>query len=1325
MLPLLRMIEEGKGPSLVAPMLARLRNALDRTRTLRLTFRDLVVPAAILLYLRWLEHYEGEQEAAAAFDGREYASSLPEDLRWKNLKDLRGARLTHQINEILLPGALGTLDDESKDRYIQKYVAPKIDIIRSGPFARQIEQMAHGWMRLLELPEELRDEMVGLVGEMAFDRVEERQVGEQLLGAMIREGATDRSAYYMPQASADLIVEVARPQPGERIYDPCFGSGNLLVTAIRRLREESRFLPTRQWEGLHSDTIFGVDHYPDYWFVGMVRITLAGIDHPALEVGDVLSRPKIKNASREGFDCILAVPPWRSLEQSSRSASFDIQTKSSEGLFIQHIASSLRPGGRAVVALPASFLFSAGSEKRVRKMLLDEFRVDGVIGLPPNLFKPYTSMESALLVFRRERPAPRVRFMSCEAIRTDDSTSTTLNTLSPSEVARNFHSSKLAENVWETPLKAIESREWDLSPKPTGADELDDLLEQLTQEDRSIRLLPLGKVCEVVSGISYSREDITEYSDQSRDGIRLPLIRVGDIAQGVIESPSRLLTNPDVAARWKGEPVKAGDLLVAITGTVGKVGIVGHQAAGSIVAKNIATLKFDAGTEAIDNRFLARLLQSTIYQEWFAGHSRGSAIANLSVKALRTLRIPLPPLPLQRMVVDSTEEGVDAFNELLRIIRDKRSDFVARWLENSKEAADVAAAQDLPADQLLLLVEQFARAIRPIRNQAAHVEDGNPLLAKWVIAAAQGLSEIAGISDIPEGVAKVTILLHARVAMSSIASSLVIQPGTARARQMTEALARMLDRVIDSMLAEIRIEIAVEPAVIVSNEESLLSLLIKNLTAFPLRDFRCKVAPTDQKVKVHYLAEWGREEQTFRIRAEQGPRLDLRLIWTARRLDGKETSGEFPVSVAVEEPSASRQDVHNLGTNPYVTGTPITRPEMFFGREAVVNSVQRHLANRAHRNVILLEGNRRAGKSSILFQLERPEVLPEWVIARCDFQGAAGDPVRPGIPTEQIFSHLAQQIAEAGLRYNMNFWPPIQAPYDSKKPYRLEFRRAFKNALEEFPPFEAFKEFLEEVIEAIAPRRLLLMLDEFDRIQEGIDSGVTSSQVPQNIRFILNNYPAVTAILTGSRRMTQMRKEYWSVLFGLGSKIEVTAIDRDEAQRLVTEPVTGRLIYPPSVVDRMVDLCACQPFLIQQLCSQVFDRCAKTKQISVSLDVVEEAASDLVSGLEHFEAFWDFSGSERARFILCIVHRLCQGSDGAPVTLPMIEDELERARVKIKRDELVGDELKKLIELELIRMEKDGQYRLAVPLLALWISRNKDFEDQRERAVQESSDRSL
>ena len=171
---------------------------------------------------------------------------------------------------------------------------------------------------------------------------------------------------------------------------------------------------------------------------------------------------------------------------------------------------------------------------------------------------------------------------------------------------------------------------------------------------------------------------------------------------------------------------------------------------------------------------------------------------------------------------------------------------------------------------MLLLVDQFARAIRPIRNQAAHEDAGNLSLRSgyW---RAQGLSaEIPGISDIPDGVAKVTILLHARVAMSSIAGSLVIQTGTGRAKQLTEALVRMLDRAIDGMLAEIRIEIAVEPAVIASNEDSQLSLLVRNLTAFPLRNFYCKVAPTDQQLKIPYLAEWGREEQSIPVRAEHG-----------------------------------------------------------------------------------------------------------------------------------------------------------------------------------------------------------------------------------------------------------------------------------------------------------------------------------------------------------------------------------------------------------------------------------------------------------------------
>ena len=60
------------------------------------------------------------------------------------------------------------------------------------------------------------------------------------------------------------------------------------------------------------------------------------------------------------------------------------------------------------------------------------------------------------------------------------------------------------------------------------------------------------------------------------------------------------------------------------------------------------------------------------------------------------------------------------------------------------------------------------------------------------------------------------------------------------------------------------------------------------------------------------------------------------------------------------------------------------------------------------------------------------------------------------------------------------------------------------------------------------------MLDQFDKLQEGIDNGITSPQVPENIRYLVQTYPRFSAILTGSRSMKRLREEYSSALYGLG-----------------------------------------------------------------------------------------------------------------------------------------------------------------------------------------------
>jgi type I restriction enzyme M protein len=86
------------------------------------------------------------------------------------------------------------------------------------------------------------------------------------------------------------------------------------------------------------------------------------------------------------------------------------------------------------------------------------------------------------------------------------------------------------------------------------------------------------------------------------------------------------------------------------------------------------------------------------------------------------------------------------------------------------------------------------------------------------------------------------------------------------------------------------------------------------------------------------------------------------------------------------------------------------------------------------------------------------------------------------------------------------------------------------------------------------------MFDEFDKLQEGIDPGVTPPQVPENISFLIQTYPRFSAILIGSRRLKRLHEEYWSVLYGIGISVPVKALDQQSARNVVTEPVRDRLI---------------------------------------------------------------------------------------------------------------------------------------------------------------------
>ena len=247
------------------------------------------------------------------------------------------------------------------------------------------------------------------------------------------------------------------------------------------------------------------------------------------------------------------------------------------------------------------------------------------------------------------------------------------------------------------------------------------------------------------------------------------------------------------------------------------------------------------------------------------------------------------------------------------------------------------------------------------------------------------------------------------------------------------------------------------------------------------------------------------------------------------------------------------------------------------------------------------------------------------------------------------------------------------------------------------------------------------MLDEFDKLQEGIDAKITSPQVPENIRHMLQHHKGLSAILTGSRRLKRLREEYWSALFGLGYRIGISALPLNDARRLVTEPVSGRLSYLPQACDRVVDLCARQPFLVQSLCNRVFERAATNNERTITTEAVDESAAQMVYDNEHFRTLWDYAQTHRRRLLLYLCYQLANGPD--PVSLDLLLTKLEELGVLAPRKRAVADDLVYLRELELVEFDetyRGGTYNIAVPLLGMWIHSSIDFDDAVLRAKEEA-----
>ena len=215
--------------------------------------------------------------------------------------------------------------------------------------------------------------------------------------------------FYTPRSVVRMMVRLAKPDEGMRIYDPCSGSGGMLILSKEYLDEHQR--------NSKNLRLYGQESNGGVWAISKMNMLLHGIADADLRNEDTLTSPE----HREGgelmrFDRVITNPPFSQnytrdgipFPERFRFGWAPESGKKADLMFVQHMVAALAEGGMAVTVMPHGVLFRGGAEKEIRTGFVDEDMLDTVIGLGPNLFYG-TGIPACVLILRASKAKPPER----------------------------------------------------------------------------------------------------------------------------------------------------------------------------------------------------------------------------------------------------------------------------------------------------------------------------------------------------------------------------------------------------------------------------------------------------------------------------------------------------------------------------------------------------------------------------------------------------------------------------------------------------------------------------------------------------------------------------------------------------------------------------------------------------------------------------------------------------------------------------------------------------------------------------------------------------
>jgi hypothetical protein len=354
---------------------------------------------------------------------------------------------------------------------------------------------------------------------------------------------------------------------------------------------------------------------------------------------------------------------------------------------------------------------------------------------------------------------------------------------------------------------------------------------------------------------------------------------------------------------------------------------------------------------------------------------------------------------------------------------------------------------------------------------------------------------------------------------------------------------------------------------------------------------------------------------------------------------------------------------------------------MFFGREDIFEFIKQRLAGGPQDNIIILHGQRRTGKTSILYQMHR-RVDPRYLCVFVDLQALDLNGL------DKFLRELAYRVASS-----------LQRDYGVRVPAIDE------EQLAEHPRTYFRDRFLDSVWSAIGDHRLLLMLDEVARIQEQVQAGNLGRDVFEYLRHLMQHYGQLNFLFSLISGFEEPEREYANLL-GVGLYKPVSFLSRTAAEALVTQPVEGVYTVEPAALDHVLRLTSCHPYYTQLVCQCLFANCQHNGLTSVQTQVIEAVVDEAVElGQPNIKFVWE-EATPGEKAVLAALAASMRGPL-EPTSLGKVFDTWARRGVLLPEEE-IGRAVRSLRYRQII--SSGASYGFTVDLQRRWLSQERGLE---------------